>query len=61
MARPISPVEISPEEKSELLRRVGARSGSQRDALRASIVLLRAEGYKEMAVAEKLHISPANL
>ena len=61
MARPISPVEITPEEKAELLRRIGARSGSQRDALRARIVLLRAEGYKETAIAEKLHISPATV
>lgn len=61
MARPISPVEITPEEKSELLRRVGARSGSQRDALRARVILLRAEGYKETEVAEKLDISPATV
>jgi transposase len=61
MARPISPVEITPEERAELLRRIGARSGSQRDALRARIVLLRAEGYKETATAEKLHISPATV
>ena len=61
MARPISAVEITPEEKAELLRRIGARSGSQRDALRARIVLLRAEGYKETAIAEKLHISPATV
>ena len=61
MARPISPVEITPEERAELLRRIGARSGSQRDALRARIVLLRAEGYKETAIAEKLHISPATV
>ena len=61
MARPISAVEITPEERAELLRRIGARSGSQRDALRARIVLLRAEGYKETATAEKLHISPATV
>jgi len=61
MARPISLVEITPEERAELLRRIGARSGSQRDALRARIVLLRAEGYKETATAEKLHISPATV
>jgi transposase len=61
MARPISRVEITPEERAELLRRIGARSGSQRDALRARIVLLRAEGYKETAIAEKLHISPATV
>jgi transposase len=61
MARPISPVEITAEERAELLRRIGARSGSQRDALRARIVLLRAEGYKETAIAEKLHISPATV
>ena len=61
VARPISPVEITPEEKSELLRRAGVRSGSQRDALRARIVLLRAEGSKETEIAEKLHISPATV
>ena len=61
MARPISAVEITPEERGELLRRIGARSGSQRDALRARIVLLRAEGYRETAIAEKLHISPATV
>ncbi len=61
MARPISPVEITPEERAELLRRIGARSGSQRDALRARIVLLRAEGYRETAIAEKVHINPATV
>jgi transposase len=61
MARPVSPVEITPKERAELLRRIGARSGSQRDALRARIVLLRAERYKETAIAEKLHISPATV
>jgi transposase len=40
---------------------VRAGSGSQRDGLRARIVLLRSEGYKETAVADKLHISLATV
>jgi transposase len=61
MARPVSSIEVTTEDKAELLRRVRAGSGSQRDGLRARIVLLRAEGHKETAVAQKLHISPATV
>jgi transposase len=61
MARPISPIEVTAEEKSELQRRVRAGSGSQRDGLRARIILLRAEGHKETAIAEKLNLSVATV
>jgi transposase len=61
MARPVSSIEVTAEEKSELLRRVRAGSGSQRDGLRARIILLRAEGHKETAIAEKLHVSVATV
>jgi transposase len=61
MARPVSSIEVTAEEKSELRRRVRAGSGSQRDGLRARIILLRAEGHKETAIAEKLHVSVATV
>lgn len=61
MARPISILELTDGEKSELTRRVRASSGSQRDALRARIVLLRAEGRKEVAVAQQLKLSMATV
>ena len=44
MARPISVLEVTPEEKRELARRVAASTTSARDCLRAHIVLLRSEG-----------------
>jgi transposase len=57
MARPISIVELTDEERSELQRRVRASTTSQRDSLRAHIVLLRAGGLRESAVAEQLGTS----
>ena len=44
MARPISVLEVTPEEKRELERRVGASTTAARDCVRAHIVLLRTEG-----------------
>lgn len=57
MAHPISIVELTDEERSELQRRVRASTTSQRDSLRARIVLLRAEGLREKEVAEQLGTS----
>ena len=54
MARPISVLQLTSEERSELGRRVRAPTTSRRDGLRARIVLLRGEGLKEKDVAEKL-------
>lgn len=59
MARPISVIELSAEEASELKRRVRASTTPQRDSLRARIVVLRAEGHKEKEVAEELGVSMA--
>ena len=53
MARPISVVDVTSEERSELRRRVASPTTSQRDALRARIVLLRSQGHKEADVAQK--------
>ena len=41
MARPISVLEVTPEEKQELERRVRASTTSGRDSIRARIVLMR--------------------
>ena len=51
MARPIAVVAITPEERGELRRRAASPTASQRAALRARIILLRAEGQKEEEVA----------
>ena len=57
MARPIAVLQLTPEDRSELQRRVRAPTTSQRDGLRARIVLLRGEGLKQKDVAEKLATS----
>jgi transposase len=57
MARPISIVELTPEEETELRRRVNAPSVSKRDSLRAAIVLRRAKGMKQADVARELGVS----
>ena len=50
MARPVSSLELTPEEKFLLKRVARSGTGSQRDGLRARIVLRRAEGVKEADV-----------
>ena len=57
MARPISIIELTPEEEKELRRRVNAPSESKRDSVRAAIVLHRAEGMKQVDVARELDVS----
>ena len=54
MARPVAVLELTPEEKSELRRRAASPTTTQRDALRARIVLLRTQGRKEADVAKEL-------
>ena len=57
MARPISVIDITPEERSTLRRLVSSPTAAQRDALRARIVLLRSEGRKESDVAHSIGVS----
>ena len=57
MARPISILEVTAEEKRELERRVGASTTPARDCLRAHIVLLRSEGVGQQEVASLLGVS----
>lgn len=59
MARPIAIIEVAPEEEKELRRRVRATTTSQRDSLRANIVLFRSQGMKQTDVAAKLDVSVA--
>ena len=59
MARPVSSIEITEPERQELRRRVKAPSVSQRDSLRAAIVLHRVEGIGQVRVAERLGVSVA--
>ncbi|MDA0333915.1 MAG: IS630 family transposase [bacterium] len=59
MARPITSVELTPAEQDELERRVKAPTASKRDSLRAAIVLRRAQGVKQVQVAQDLGISVA--
>jgi transposase len=57
MARPVSILELTAEEKLQLQRVAGSKTSSQRDGLRARIVLQRAAGAKEIEVAEALGVS----
>lgn len=57
MGRPISAVEVTEAERIELERRVKSPTSSQRDSLRAAIVLRRSEGIKQEQVAEELGVS----
>lgn len=57
MARPISIIELTTEEKSELQRRVGASRTSKRDHFRASVILLRADRLGVIEVARRLRSS----
>lgn len=57
MARPISILEVTGEERKELRRRVRASTTSKRDHIRAEVVLLRSEGLSQKEVAARLGVS----
>ena len=57
MARPVSVLELTPDERRELQRLARSKTASQRDGLRARIVLRRAEGSREADVAGALGVS----
>ena len=59
MARPISVLELTTEEREELGKRVRSSTTSKRDHLRASIVLRRSGGVKQAVVAKQLGVSVA--
>jgi transposase len=57
MARPIAVLSLTDDEQVELQRRTRASTAAGRDCLRAKIVLLRAEGRREVDVAQELGVS----
>ncbi len=57
MARPVSILGLTSEESAELQRRIRSSTTPQRDALRARIILLRAEGHSEAEVAAATEVS----
>jgi len=57
MARPVSTLELTPEERLQLQRMASSKTGSQRDGLRARIILRRVEGARETDVAKALAVS----
>jgi transposase len=57
MARPVTKIELTSEQRLELQRRMRASTTPQRDSLRARIILLRAGGKKLSEVAEQLGMS----
>jgi transposase len=57
MARPIQPLDLTPDERTELQQMAGNPTTPQRDARRARIILLRGEGFSQMEVAEKVGVN----
>lgn len=57
MARPISVLELTRNERLKLIRRVHDCRVAKRHSLRADIVLLRGRGIREVDVARQLHTS----
>ena len=57
MGRPILKIRLDAEQRDELRRRVRSGKTSQRDCLRARIILLRSEGKKQQDVADELNVS----
>lgn len=61
MARPVEKIDLTDSESGELFRRVKATSESKRSGFRAQIVLMRARGIKEKAVAKRLKTTIATV
>lgn len=57
--RPVLPVSLTAEQEAELARRTKAPTASRRDALRAAIILKRAQGLKQSDTARALGCSGA--
>ena len=59
MGRPLAVLRLTDDEREELQRRRGAATTSKRDHLRATIVLRRAEGVRQVQLAHELGVSVA--
>jgi transposase-like protein len=56
-ASPFVPT-VSDEDRAELERRVRSHTAPQRDVLRASIVLMAADGEENVVIAEAVGVAP---
>jgi transposase len=56
MGRHATPVSLTPEERTELARRVRARTSRQQDVVRARIVLRAAEGALNQVIAAEVGV-----
>ncbi len=54
MGRHATPISLTPDEQTELARRVRARTSRQQEVLRAQIVLRAAQGERNIAIAAAL-------
>lgn len=61
MGRPVAILELTPEERCVLQKRVKAVKTSRRDYLRAQIVLLCSEGKRQLEVAQQLNVTVATV
>jgi len=57
MPRRATPIELTPTERTELERRVRARTSRQQDARRARIVLRAADGATNLAIAAEVGVA----
>ena len=61
IGRPISVLQVTPGQRTELERRVRAGTTSQRDCLRARVVLLRADGMSQEDVGRAVGLSTTSV
>ena len=59
--RPISVLQLTSQQRAELERRVHAGTTSQRDCLRARIILLRADGMRQEDVGREVGLSTTSV
>ena len=57
MARPITPIVVSAQQGKELKRTASKPTTSQRLSRRCAIILLRAEGFSQQQVADRLRVN----
>lgn len=57
MTKPVNIIELTEEERTELIRRVSSSKTSKRDHIRALIILNRSKGVRQHDIARKLELS----
>jgi transposase len=61
MGRPIAIIELTPDERSELARRVSSTTASVRDHLRAAVILQCSEGKRQVDIAKEMHTTVSKI